>query len=470
MNNKLERAVIIFAHECAPYNRPESTVGAQRPAQFAKYLPDFGWRAIVICCDHERRGIARVEDLADVQHDTKRAIEQSDRRASIIIPTPSMKWDGLLDRMWRAASSNQTRFKSARSSVRKALTLAKFVTGDYSQNWQPVARRAAQAIAQSVKIDACIGEHSPDAGLFLARWFSKKYGVPWVADFRDPILQPFKPFARRLYRPLAQRLLRTASGAINVNRVWADMDRKLLRCPTWTIPNGFDPDEFSASTNDSAKATFTIAYMGRIDRAQRLETFLEGLALARRTLGADFPSRIRFQYRGVSHEHVCDLAERFSLTDVCDSQARISREQSLRLLVKADLLLLLSADQSLQKDEFYSRGFYPAKAFEYFGARRPIICVPGDGGLLDDLIRETGTGVVLRSTQEIARYILQAVSLHQRGEPLVYNPNEQAVSSYTRRNLAGRLADVLNSVAAPENAEAVAVTAKDAVIHPGPGY
>lgn len=435
---------LIFAHECAPCNRPESTVGAQRPAQFAKYLPDFGWRAIVICCDYERRGIA--EDLAEVERDAKRAIERSDPRASIIIPTPSLRWDGLLDRMWRATFSDRTRFKGARASARKALTVAKFLTGDYSQNWQPVARCAARAIAQSVKIDACIGEHSPDAGLFLAKWFSKTYNAPWAADFRDPILQPLKPFARRLYRPLAQRLLRTASGAINVNRVWADMDRKLFGCPTWTIPNGFDPQEFPSSPDDSAKATFTIAYMGRIDRAQRLETFLEGLAIARQTLGAELFSRIRFQYRGVSHDHVRDLAERFGLTDVCDSEARISREQSLQLLMSADLLLLLSADQSLQTDEFYSRGFYPAKAFEYFGARRPIICVPGDGGLLDDLIRETETGIVLRSPDEIARYIIQAASLHRRGEPIAYNPSEQAVSSYTRRNLAGQLARALEQI------------------------
>ena len=37
------RCVLVFAHECAPYNRAESMIGAQRPAQFAKYLPEFGW-------------------------------------------------------------------------------------------------------------------------------------------------------------------------------------------------------------------------------------------------------------------------------------------------------------------------------------------------------------------------------------------------------------------------------------------
>lgn len=434
---------LIFAHECAPYNRAESTVGAQRPAQFAKYLPDFGWRAVVICCDRERRGCASREDLIEAEREAKLAIERSDPLSSTIIPTPSLKWDGTLDRLWRATFSDHPRLKGARLLARKALTVAKYATGDYSQNWQPVARRAAQAIAESMKVDVCIGEHSPDAGLFLARWFSKKYGVPWVADFRDPILQPFKPLARPIYRRVARRLLRSSSGAINVNRVWAGMDGELFGCPTWTIPNGFDPQEFPESNRGPVGESLTIAYMGRVDRAQRIETFLEGLAIARRSLGA---SRVRFQYRGVSYERVAGLVERFQLADVCDIAERINREQSLGLLMKADLLLLLSADRSLQTDEFYSRGFYPAKAFECFGAGRPIICVPGDGGLLDDLIRETATGVVLRSSDEVARYIIEAVALHQRGEAVEYDPDRQAVSLYTRRNLAAQLARALDQV------------------------
>ena len=40
------KTVLLFAHECAPYHHAERTIGAQRPAQFAEHLPEFGWRAI----------------------------------------------------------------------------------------------------------------------------------------------------------------------------------------------------------------------------------------------------------------------------------------------------------------------------------------------------------------------------------------------------------------------------------------
>ena len=52
------KTVLLFAHECAPYHHAEGTIGAQRPAQFAAHLPEFGWRAIVVCCDGKRRRVA----------------------------------------------------------------------------------------------------------------------------------------------------------------------------------------------------------------------------------------------------------------------------------------------------------------------------------------------------------------------------------------------------------------------------
>jgi hypothetical protein len=188
------RTVLIFAHECAPYNRPESTAGAQRPAQFAKHLPEFGWRAIVVCCDGAARGTGRIEALGAIADQARRRVREAVPGSSIVVPTPSFPSHGLVDGLWRAAAPRGR----AGSLARKALTVAKFPQGDYSYPWQPVARAVARAIANEVPIDACVGEHSPDAGLFLAKWYSRRFGVPWVADFRDPILQPLTPLARKV--------------------------------------------------------------------------------------------------------------------------------------------------------------------------------------------------------------------------------------------------------------------------------
>jgi glycosyltransferase involved in cell wall biosynthesis len=443
MKERMKNA-LIFAHECAPHNRPESTVGAQRPAQFAKYLPDFGWRAIVLCCDHERRGSADKSDLTGIAENARRLLRRADPRASIIIPTPSLRWDGSLDHLWRATADAKGGLKKI---ARKSLTTAKFFTGDYSQNWQPCARAAAEAIAEETNIDACIGEHGPDAGIFLGRWFSKKYKTPWVADFRDPILQPLTPFARKFYRPVARRLLLSASATINVNRIWAEMDQKTFGLPSRSIPNGFDTDEFESDFETHHSDRFTILYTGNIISQQRVEIFIEGLALLRAQDEEAFQNA-RFVYRGLAREKVAGMAERFGVEEIADIGARIERDATLGLLRSASLLLLLSIAQSEKEDVYYSKGLYPAKVFEYFGARRPIICVPGDNGLLDELIKKTATGVLLRSPREVADYLSVVIRQWKSGCEIFHKPDEKEVNRYTRRNLAGQLAEVLNTVTA----------------------
>jgi len=443
MNAQSLRTVLIFAHECAPYNAPTSTIGAQRVAQFAKHLPTFGWRAIVICCDARKRSAGFSDEDAS-------RIEQSLREASahesLIIPTPSLPWDGLLDRWWRVSMRRSSR-ATQRLLWRKPLTALKQLTyGDYSSAWQPCARRAAEIVLRLVGIDACIGEHTPDAGLLLARWFSRLTGVPWMADFRDPVLRPFPPMLRLLYLPRIRSLVSTAAHVVNVNDYWADLDSQMLGRPTTSIPNGFDPDEFPRGELARASA-FTIAYCGNLNpRIQTISPFLEALRIVAANLPNNGSAEVRFVYRGNSAAYVSDLARKAGVDSMVDANAHIPREQALRILQSAEALLLLSITGRAQEDKYFVHGLYPAKTFEYFGAKRPILCVPGDGGMLDDLIRDTRTGVVLADPAGIAEYVLASHRQWQSGETVAYEPNEELVRRFTRKHLTGNVAALLDSL------------------------
>lgn len=423
------RNLLLFAHECAPYHRPESTVGAQRPAHFAKYLCRFGWRAVVLCRDAARQGAGR-PDLAEIRERVRAAAPDE----PLILATPSLPWDGLLDRAWRASRN--------RPWLRKPLTLAKLATGDYSQNWQPCAREAAEVVARELRIDACLGEHTPDAGLFLARWFSRRHRVPWIADFRDPILQPFTPFARRIYRPIARRLLSTASATVAVNDLWMRFDRAHFGKPAHVIPNGFDPEEFPDSPLSRGKGVrvgeggqggegTVIAYTGNILHWEPFEVFLRGLALARSRGGA-----VTFRYRGLAHQRVAGRLAAHGLESAADVQGFQPRSETLRLLQESDLLLVLAY---AEPDPYLARGMVPGKVFECFGARRPLLCVPGDDGILEGLLEETRTGTVAHSPEEVAAALLR--------RQIAYAPDEAALARYSRPELARRLAGILDKIA-----------------------
>lgn len=445
------RTVLVFAHECAPYHRPSSTAGAQRPAQFAKHLPASGWRAIVLCCDFTRREQGTPEDFERLPATVAAQLRAAGSDRSVVIAIPSWPCDGLLDRWWRTLVPKNGHDTLWRRTLRKPLTAAKFLSGDYSQPWQPFARRAAEAVSAAVKVDACIGEHGPDAGLFLARWFSKRFDVPWIADFRDPILRPFHGLARAIYEPRARRLLATASAIVEVTPAWAVLAAREFGRPSYAIPNGFDPDDFERGTvkgspENGPNQRLVIGYSGHIHPVERLQIFFAGLALLRERAPATYKD-VLFRYRGSSTELVRRLAADSGVSDVVHLAPHIERSAALRELSRSDLLLLLSVAEP-QSDRYLRPGLYPAKAFEYFGVRRPILCVPGDGGLLDELIQTTGTGAICRTPEEIATHLVAAWGDWQAGRPLLYAPNDAAVTTYTRGAGARRLAEVLRRVAA----------------------
>jgi glycosyltransferase involved in cell wall biosynthesis len=433
------KTVLIFAHECAPHNNPRSVIGAQRPAQFAKHLREFGWRAVVLCCDNERRRRAdKDEAIRAAREDAKMALAQAAPDEPVIIATPGLSHDGWLDRSWRATftPAGPRRGKPV-VIARKALTALKFRRGDWSQNWQPCARAAAEIVAEKLKIDVVLGEHGPDAGLFLARWFAAKHDVPWVIDFRDPMVQQYRGATRKLYTRTACDLLKTASGTIAVNPFLAELDKEMFGRPAWTITNGYDPDEFTAA--DAANnERLTVTYVGNIIPEQRLDTFLQGLRAAE--------TPVRFVYRGGLAEQIKRQAAQYGVADLLDCGGQVARTEALTLMQRADVLLLLSIANPSEADIFLSRGVYPGKVFEYFGARKPILCVPGDGAMLDELLSATRAGAVARDAAAVAAFLTQAEAERENGG-LAYAPDTKLLEQYTRRNLSRLLAEILEGVA-----------------------
>ena len=433
------KTVLIFAHECAPYHRPQSTIGAQRPAQFARHLPAFGWRAIVICCAQGQRESLDRKDLARVRYATQEALAQAEADTSFIIPTPSLIHDGWLDRAWRATLPARA---PRRAPLRKLLTAVKFATGDWSQSWQPCAQTAADVVAEQVKIDVCLAEHSPDASFFLARWFKKKYGVPWLADLRDPVLRPFQGATRRVYARVARHLVAGAAGTIAVTPVWAEMDAQLFGKPSRCISNGYDPTEYAPSA-PRRHERLIIGFAGNI--RETFDIFMDGLKLAAERLPPAERRALCFRYWGIAHEKVAQKAAQAGLSDLCEIQPHGPRETVLHALNETDLLLLLTLPRSSQRDPYLAQGLYPGKVFEYFGVQRPILCVPDDGGLLDDLLRRSRTGVAAGTPRAVADYLLETLRHWQKGGTIPYQPDAVVLQSYTRQHLTEQLAQALTS-------------------------
>ena len=91
------------------------------------------------------------------------------------------------------------------------------------------------------------------------------------------------------------------------------------------------------------------------------------------------------------------------------------------------------------------KGILTTKFFEYLAVKRPILSVPGDGDALDQLVRNTQSGEIGISPDEIAQYIKKMYLEWKSNNGCLENVNSMGTEAYSRRASAARLAELLDN-------------------------
>ncbi len=442
------KTVLIIAHECAPYNRPSSTIGAQRPYQFAKHLKKFGWQPIVICRNFEWEGKASGDWEKSLDSNIKKHLVDLSHQLSIIIPLASLPSANKIDRIWRSTTlmdSTTGAFKALPNFIssikRKIASFLKLKSGDYSENWIDVAYEAFKRINSIVKIDLVIAEHGPNASLLVASKIKKNFNISWVIDFRDPLDRDLKALQRKLLNVFLLPKIRTCTHIINVNPYWTEIESKRFLVKGSTIYNGFDEEEFKNSESSTSNKELRIGYFGTIQKPQNILPFIEALSLC------DKSFNVKFIYRGASVDYIMKSVSEYNLADsMLDIAGQQPRHEIIKMYTTCDILLLLSLYDS--NDKYFSKGLHPGKTFEYMGAKKPILVVPGDNnGLLDSLVLDNKLGVVGRSVDEIFKLIVLALEQKKTSINIYgYTSNMEVINFYTRSNQTRLLAKELDLI------------------------
>jgi glycosyltransferase involved in cell wall biosynthesis len=309
-------------------------------------------------------------------------------------------------------------------------------------------------------------------------------GKPWVADLADPwaldeMRLSLSAWHRR--RDLAQMRARLATASAIVMNTEEATRRVREQLPelagrlTEPIPNGFDSRDFEVAPAARDETRFRIVHTGylhtelglRQRRHRRLKRLLRGAPVpgvdiltrshvyllealeALETSNPEVASRIEVVLAGVLSE--ADLAitreaPRVRLTGY------LAHPESVALLKSADLLFLpmQNLPQGLRA------GLVPGKTYEYLGAGRPILAAvpPGDAR---DLLEAAGNAHICApdDVDGMAHRILAAFRERAEGGPP--SPRPEVVAQYEWRELAARLASVLDDVACRRPAVSLSV-------------
>jgi len=345
------KAVLIFAY----YYPPQVTSGAMRPARFVKYLPQFGYSPVVVS--------ARLP-----------FVSESDApvcRVPVEKPSRTVKFA---------------------SGVAKAIE--RILPYGEHLPWVPHAVDQAARLHSATPFAAVIST-SPPAGTHLAALLMKgRFGIRWIADFRDPLLgNPFRQrrMARHYDMMLERLIIKNADAVVANTQPLADIWRQ--RYPQWrnkftTIWNGYDPEDGLESGPLPQRDCRTLMHIGSLYAARHPGKVLLSL---QRLIGRSAldPSTLHVRFVGPMEDVAVPLdSDHYRPLRECGcveyDGITVAPEKAMRCMVDADFLLLLDINE-------HNSGLQvPAKLFDYIRTGRPILAVTTERSAVEHILSKSG--------------------------------------------------------------------------------
>lgn len=416
---------------------PRPTVASLRPLGLAKYLPEFGWQAVILTAALPGRPDPQFEVVETPRRDSL-ALGWGKRLFKLDTEQPLMAQTAQLKK--------KLRIRSERSLLDLLLAAVGEVTAypDPQKGWRAYAVKAGENILRQQNIKAMISTSPPVTGHIVARRLKDEFKIPWVADFRDLWTQNYyyrySPLRKVIERRLELNTLFLADTLVTVSQPAADGLRSLHKQkPVHSIPNGFDPAEVNTTP---AKLTdkFTITYTGNLYPGKQSPEPLFAALHDSITEGSMDAGDIEVRFYGAQASWIDKQAERYGLTDIVKQFGIAPREIALNKQRESQLLLLLKWNDPKQ------RGAYLAKTFEYLAARRPVLAVGGYQDVVSELLDKTKAGACGQTAEEVKALLLPLYQEYRSTGAASYAGDEAAISRYSHREMAKRFAEVLDTL------------------------
>jgi glycosyltransferase involved in cell wall biosynthesis len=428
------RKVLMIATEFPP----SCGGGVQRSAKFVRYLPDCGWRPVVLTRDPQREG----EPLLGAR-------------------TPDRPGEVRIERVMRRnpfASLGKVahRLSTSCMPLRVLALPLKYLwaplPGDHTYWWSRKARRTALRLTEEEQPAVIYTSGPPHSVHLLGLWLKRRTGLPLVADFRDPwSLRPIwdpNGFSRRVDRFFELKVLRGADRVICNNWPMREKFSEIEpacaeRCTV--ITNGFDPDDFEGLDHYAGRSEgpTRLAHVGQVT-TRAAAPLLRALDALRRESPLTL-ARLELVFTGNLNADDAGLLADLGLDETVAMRSRVHHGEAIKTMVQADIGLLLLAD---------TPGWgrcTPGKLYELMAAGRPVLAVIPDG-VAADLVRESGIGLVVNPGDGAA--LKRALWLAAEGPEAFarkyYAPRAEVIARHERQRLTKDLARILGEVAEPD--------------------
>ncbi len=346
--------MILFAYHFPP----DPAIGGARPYRFYKYLKRAGRRCHVITAARQADGGA--PDIHFVPDET--AV------------------------FWTAPRKGRLPFKAQIERV-----VRKYALPDTGMAWAfDAAQRCREIFERNPGRRFVVFSSYPPAGSLLAALLSafleKK---PWIADFRDPLVNFDAnrfPLASPVFAGLRAVTARAARAIVANTQPLAEQWAEgfpAAKSKVQVIWNGFDPEDRPTARPIPPRPHRLLVHAGVLYVGRNPNLILESLARLRAKNAEVSGIRVLLvgcvgYNSGLDHE-LCRRAAGDGWLDFRPDN--VPRDQARQMSEEADFLLLLQPQSDVQ---------VPGKLFEYLAIGRPILALAPRGSATEYILANAG--------------------------------------------------------------------------------
>jgi len=421
------------------YWPPMGGGGVQRWLKITKYLREFGWEPVIFTADGSEISMHDESLLSDIPSGVKVI------KAPIWEPFDLYK--RLMGKKDEKINPGFLQKEKGNSFLQKFSVWVRgnFFIPDAKKFWYKPAIKKLNSFLKNNSIDVIVSTGPPHTTHLIAQKIAKKFNIPWMADFRDPWTNidfyhqlKLTYWADKKHKRLEKKVLKDADVMVTVSKSWAKDFLRISGIEPIVITNGFDPDDFLEAGKLSLDKKFSITHIGSLNKDRNPFIFWEVINELINE-HSNFATDLEIKLIGPIDISVNEELEKHNLISKTTLIDSLPHKDVLSHLIQSQLLLLPLNDVP------NIDGVIPGKMYEYFGAKRPIICIGKEDGDAADIIHETQTGIVVGFKDKI-KLKTELLDFYNQYKSGSLHLNSQDFLKYSRKELAFKITDVLNTL------------------------
>jgi glycosyltransferase involved in cell wall biosynthesis len=309
----------------------------------------------------------------------------------------------------------------------------------------PLYKQCKKIIEAQTGISLLLVSGSPFHLFKFGYYLHKKFGIKWVADYRDDWTtnelagtNAFKKITHRISQFNEKKWVGTASFFISVSDFYVQKIGKLFPdVPGYTILNGFITENYTNLPRHSSDG-FNLTNVGSLYPTQSIDISIS----AYKTFIDSNPGiKSKFTFVGLKGqpkmlEKVLGLVKGY--VKYFEFTFRLPKQEAINIQNNSSVLLIC-AYKNL-------KGIPGSKLYEFIALKKPVLICDSDGEIIEATLKDTGQAYIANTKEDAIAQLNILYKLYGSGFTEAKQLNPDAINKYSRHENARKLAELLNKL------------------------